>query len=350
MKTTLWKTIIAAIALILGFTGTALGKARGIYLTQTTLEDTKKLEYLIKQAKATGLNTFVIDYFRPSKLTDKNIALVKESGLRYIARIVVFPDGASSKAQMFSESYREKKLAIIKEAIALGAQEIQLDYIRYNSRNRPSEQNVQDVNQTIKWYRNKLQPYKIPLQIDVFGITSLHHELRIGQYPKVFAGSVDTINPMVYPSHYEPYRQASSQPYKTVFESLTSLKEQLKDQPPVKIVAFIEASNYRYKVPSKLHYVKAQMKAVEDANINGWYVWSANNLYDHVFQVLKTRQAANDKTIKQATPAKLDSVVKQATPGRLDSAVKKAAPAKLDSAVKQAAPAKIDTSVKQVKS
>lgn len=289
MKTIFLASVGLLFTLAIAIPAKALEK--GIYITQSTLEDNKRINYLMKRAKNSGINTFVIDYERASKKYNQNITLVQDNGFHYVARVVIFPDGAKSKAQMFSESYREKKFNLMKQAIALGADEIQMDYIRYNSKTKSSPQNAQDVNATIQWYKNKLKPYNVPLQIDVFGITSFHPENRIGQYPKVFAGSVDSINPMVYPSHYEPFRQASAQPYKTVHSSLISLKEQLKDQPPVKIRAFIEAYNYRYPLSraQKGSYALAQIKAAEDAKVDGWYFWSANNHYDHVFSVLQAR-------------------------------------------------------------
>lgn len=297
--------ILSLFILLLINPTTALAKTRGIYITQDTLEDTKKITYIIKRAKAVGINTFVIDYVHGSKRYTENIELVKSSGLKYVARIVIFPDGAKNKAQMFSDSYREKKFELMKQAIALGASEIQIDYIRYSSKNRPSDQNAQDVRSTVKWFRDKLRAYnnKIPMQMDVFGITSFHPEKRIGQYPKVFADTVDQLNPMVYPSHYEPYKLYSSQPYKTVHSSLLSLKDQLKDQPPVKIIAFIEASNYRYPLPGgkKPHYVNEEIQAVEDSNVDGWYFWSANNIYEHVFNVLHSRQQAKQAANPEST-------------------------------------------------
>lgn len=294
-----------AIILLIGINVTAQAKVQGIYITQSTLESTKEITYLIKRAKAVGINTFVIDYGRPSKLTTKNIELVKANGLHFVARIVVFPHGGT-REQLASIPYREKKLNVIKEAIALGAQEIQLDYIRYESKNKPSPQNAENVKLVIQWFRDKLQPYHVPLQIDVFGITAHHHEYRIGQYPKVFANSVDTICPMVYPSHYELYKVTSVQPYKTVNDSILALKEQIKDQKPVKIYAYIEAYNYRYPIPSsqRAAYIKAQMKGAEDANADGWYVWSANNKYEHVFEAMQSRQpkqALDTSSVNEST-------------------------------------------------
>lgn len=280
---TLWIMVFILTSFLIGTT--AYGKARGIYISQPTLEDTKRITTLIHQAKAVGINTFVIDYSRPSKLTQKNIQLVKEAGINYVARIVIFPGGGTA-AQLKSIAYREKKLNIMKQAIALGASEIQMDYIRYYTKQHPSAHNEQDVNEVIKWFKQNLGS-NIPLQIDVFGITSFHPELRIGQHPKVFAHNVDSINPMVYPSHYQFYKTASEHPYDTVYSSLNAMKSQLKGE-PVRITAFIEASNYRYPLSKqqKLHYINAEINAVNDANVAGWYFWSANNIYDSVFSVL----------------------------------------------------------------
>jgi hypothetical protein len=293
------------LALLLGISVSATANVRGIYVTQTTAENTKLLTSLINKAKAADINTFVIDYGRANKHYTDNMALVKENGIRYVARIVVFPGGGTPE-QLASIEYREKKLNLIKQAIALGAQAIQLDYIRFASKNKASPENAEKVNLVIKWFHDKLQPYGVPLQIDVFGITSFHQEFRIGQYPKVFASSVDGICPMDYPSHFADYKIKSAQPYKTVNSSVIALKEQLKDEKPVKVYAYIEAYNYRYHMASsqRATYIAAEMKGAEDAGADGWYVWSANNVYDHVFEAIKLRQrqpkqALEDNSLNQ---------------------------------------------------
>ena len=50
-----------------------------LYISQTTLEDRKYLEYLITRSKQVGINTFVIDLNRVSNTYEKNILLVKNS-------------------------------------------------------------------------------------------------------------------------------------------------------------------------------------------------------------------------------------------------------------------------------
>lgn len=268
----------------------AAAEIKGIYITQSTLENSKRLMYLIDKAKATGINTFVVDFQKLTKAYQKNIVLVKQNNLRYVARIVIFTDGGSA-AEVSSQAHWDKKYQLMKQAVALGAQEIQLDYIRYNTRQPPSPRNAQNVIKVIRWYKEKLAAMNVPMQADIFGITSFREEKRIGQNAKLIGQEVDALCPMVYPSHYEPYKIHAVTPYETVYSSLNSLKKQFNNQIPFKLYPYIELSNYRYPLsPQQRHnYIRAQLKAVKDARADGWYAWSPNNLYDHLFYVLQQK-------------------------------------------------------------
>lgn len=264
---------------------------KGIYINQGTLENTKRLNYLIQESKAVGINTFVVDLSKATKNYQRQIQLIKDGGLRYVARIVVFPDGGTAK-HIKSNAYWEEKFKLAEQAIKFGADEIQLDYIRYNTRQPPSPQNAKDVKKVIEWFKEKLAVYKIPLQVDIFGEVSFKESPRIGQNIQLFADTIDVACPMVYPSHYHPYQKHSSQPYETVYKSLTSLQEKFdQKKPPFKLNPYIEASNYHYKWSSskKTSYILSQIKAVEDAKADGWFVWSPQNHYDNLFSALKNR-------------------------------------------------------------
>jgi hypothetical protein len=263
-------------------------RVKGIYITQSTLENTKYIQYLIQRAKKTGINTFVIDYEKPNKKYTQNIQLVKDANLKYVARIVIFPNGAN-REQMASPSYREKKLALIKQAVDLGAKEIQLDYIRYNTAQPPIDQNAKNVQQTIKWYKTHVAALGLPLQADVFGITSFREEKRIGQNVVLIGNVVDALCPMVYPSHYEPYKKHAVTPYETVLSSLKALQSKFGDNRPFRLYPYIELSNYRYPLSTqqRIEYIHAQIKATEDGKADGWYAWSPHNMYDNLFAVLE---------------------------------------------------------------
>lgn len=273
---------------------------QGIYLTQYMLENPQKLDYFIREAKASGINTFVIDHDYYSSKYASAIAKVKAAKIKVVTRIVVFSDGGNAQ-QVRSKAHWEDKYKFVDEAIKAGTDTIQLDYIRYSSKEPANPQHAKDVYQVIKWFKNKTNAEKVPMEIDIFGEVSYYPSMHIGQDLKMFADSVDGVNPMVYPSHFWPYQKYSAEPYKTVNNSLKALVGHFDDKPPFKVHAFIEAANYHYLKKTsnseKQKYLLQQIRAVEDANgVSGWYVWSANNVYDNLFQVLK-----NNKT-KASSP------------------------------------------------
>ncbi|HEX4045076.1 MAG TPA: hypothetical protein VHZ76_05355, partial [Gammaproteobacteria bacterium] len=102
------------------------GSIKGIYITQSSLENTKLINYLIENAKAAGIDTFVVDLEIPSKRYRENIALLKENNIKYVARIVMFPDGGT-RAQVKDPERWQRKYALVKQAVDWGASEIQLD-------------------------------------------------------------------------------------------------------------------------------------------------------------------------------------------------------------------------------
>lgn len=286
-------------SLLYAATVVAAPTIKGIYINQGTMENTAYLKELIQESKATGINTFVIDLEKLTKKYPENAKLVKDSGLRYVARIVVFPDGGKAH-QIKSKAHWENKYKLIESAIQCGADEIQLDYIRYSSKQAPSPQNAKDVKEVIQWFKQKTAAHKVPMQIDIFGEVSFKESPRIGQNIQLFADTIDGACPMVYPSHYAPYQKHSKEPYKTVLTSLEAIKKQFNQNPPFKLIPYVEASNYHYKMsPSqKSLYVLSQIKAAEDANADGWYVWSPKNVYNSLFTALKNRNQYIDK-VKQ---------------------------------------------------
>src|SRR3990167_9602377 len=244
--------MLSGILLLFGlliYEGNVSAGTHGIYITAPTLETTSLIKPIIVGAKASGIDTFVIDYTRDGKLYRQNLALVKAAGFRYVARIVMFPDGALP-SQIRSQAYIEKRIQQVKAAIALGAQEIQLDYIRYRPTQAASAQNAKDIAHVIAQVKPIVSAAGIPLQVDIFGIAAYTgNSPWIGQKPAEFAPLVTALCPMVYPSHFEPFRYHAVRPYTTVYTSLTKLREHIKAYPRVKIYAYLELFNYRYPLP-----------------------------------------------------------------------------------------------------
>lgn len=286
-----WFKFIFLAILNLSLIASARAWDKGIYLTQYTLEKPEKLDFLISESKATGINTFIVDHEYYSSHYAPAIAKVKAAGIKCVARVVVFSDGANAQ-QIHSQAHWEEKLKLAEDAIKAGVNAIQLDYIRYSSKEPANPQHAKDVYQVIKWFKTKINAHNVPMEIDIFGEVSYYPSMHIGQDIKMFADVVDGVNPMVYPSHFWPYQKYSAEPYKTINNSLNALVAQFHDNAPFKVHAFIEAANFHYikktNNAQKQQYLLQEIRAVEDAKgAAGWYVWSANNVYDNLFEVLK---------------------------------------------------------------
>ncbi len=279
---------LASILFLLFITSSIFAAQFGLYLTEPTASRAKKLQQIIRQAKAVGINTFVVDYAYYNTRFLKNIKLLHKNGIRYVARIVVFPPHGADRARMKNKKYWQKRYKLVSKALAAGADEIQLDYIRYNTKVRRSAQNSIDVFNVISWFRKRIP---VPLQIDVFGVSAHKPSQTIGQNLKLFASTVDTMCPMVYPSHYYPYRKHAMVPYKTVYNSLMSLRAQFAGRPPVKIIPWLEQSNFRIRLSGarRVDYLWQQIQAAKNARAQGYYIWSANNRYKHLFNLLKRK-------------------------------------------------------------
>lgn len=307
----MWKIgfkIIIATTFLLSFISSANAWDKGIYLTQYIAENPAKLDYFIHEAKAAGINTFVIDHEYYSSHYAPAIAKVKAAGIKAVARIVVFSDGGNAK-QIHSQAHWEDKLKLVNDAIKAGNNAVQLDYIRYSSKEPANPQHAKDVYEIIKWYKTRINAQNVPMEIDIFGEVSYYPSMHIGQDIKMFADSVDGVNPMVYPSHFWPYQKYSAEPYTTINKSLQALIEQFNGKPPFKVHAFIEATNYHYikktSTADKQKYLLQEIRAVEDAKgVAGWYVWSANNVYENLFQVLKNNKTKDAEYLKTETASK----------------------------------------------
>jgi hypothetical protein len=264
---------------------------KGIYLQRLTVEDTSRLRDLIDRAKRAGINTFVVDLSRRSKYAEA-IETIQAAGLRYVPRITIFPDGARPD-QIDDRALLERRWRSIEHGLKLGATDIQLDYIRFSSRNIASPENARKVLDVIRFFRQRVQQRGARLQIDTFGEVSYGPSTRIGQDMRLFAPELDAVCPMLYPSHFEPYQETAKAPYETVHAAILALERQIEAR-PIPIYPYIEHFNYRYRMTDaeRALYFEAQLEAVLNSSAQGFYVWSVGNHYDIPFAVLEQRARA----------------------------------------------------------
>lgn len=262
---------------------------KGIYITQPTLESTKTITKLIERAKQVGINTFIVDIEWKSKIFEKNIKLLSENNIHYVARLVMFPHGGV-QSLITSQTYWTKRYELAEYAVSNGAETIQLDYIRYDTKQGKNPEHAKNILKVIQYFRENLNKTNTKLQLALFGETSFGPSMYIGQDVKAFYTSIDSIAPMVYPSHYFPYAYHSQRPYETIHDSLLAMQGQFNNEVPFQLYPYIEMYNVRYNIPAgqkRIDYIYKQMKAVQDSNVNGWYAWSAKNRYEYLFKALE---------------------------------------------------------------
>ena len=262
-------------------------KVKGIYVTGN-MAGTSNMDNLISLVDRTELNTMVIDikndegrvvYQMDSpivselgsaqKLVADMPALVKkcrEHGIYLIGRIVAFKDPflAENRPELalhnqdgsvfrdksglawvnpYSREVWEYLMEIAAQAVAVGFDEIQFDYIRFSTDSGMSKVDFgpeaagRDKEGTITEFTayaaQALHQLGVPVSADVYGII-IDSELDasiVGQDYYEMAKYLDYISPMVYPSHYGPGNLGlavpDAQPYETIYRSMGASREVL---------------------------------------------------------------------------------------------------------------------------
>lgn len=307
---------------------------RGIHLSGWYAGSPDLLNPLLEWCTSAGINTLVLEIkAEDGKITwmsdfpmaaeiganarkvgdiNKLMAELREKGFWVIGRIVVMNDqylyrarpdwvipgfdgGAYSFMDPKNEGVWKYNIDLAKEAVKVGFDEIQFDYIRYPDRkvqgynldNGP-EARVAPILGFLKQAAQELKPLGVMISADVFGLTTSVAEgddMGIGQDYLEIAKIVDYISAMAYPSHYAGYTYGipvpNDAPYDTVFNSLGKALERTPGIPIEKHRPWIQ--DFSYLPVSPLHYgpveVMAQVQALRDLGINSFMLWDPSNKY-----------------------------------------------------------------------
>jgi hypothetical protein len=192
---------------------------------------------------------------------------------------------------------------LAREAIQLGFDEVQFDYIRFATDPSPDSsvadiqysQPLTEINRVSALKSFLSQAHAAVnaaggfLSMDTFGYTTWwDDDGGIGQDLEVLGDDIDYYCPMVYPSTFNaglpgsiPYPEVVSRPYDVVFQSLKHAETKLMGKRAV-LRPWLQyfddypwATQTRYDAPQ----IEAQKKAVADANAFGWMLWNAGSLF-----------------------------------------------------------------------
>lgn len=329
---------------------------KAIYMTSWSASREDYLNYAINVAKNTEINAVVVDVkdfsgyvaydtkvpdaekYNAKSTRIKDIgAFIKRfhhEGIYLIARISVFQDLVLSQARPdlavwsraklllpffppFSPSFLwldnlglawidpaakeawDYNIAISKEALDLGFDEINFDYVRF-----PSDGDLSDmgfpfwdgkiekhlvITEFFKYLRKSLPDAK--LSVDLFGLSTVNSDdLGVGQVIEDAFKYFDFVCPMLYPSHYAEgflgCLKPASYPYEVIKYSMEnaikrlSVFAQSKKTRRVQLRPWLQDFNLGAIYDAKA--VKSEIQAVYDATGNdfkGFMLWNPSNIY-----------------------------------------------------------------------
>ncbi|MEI7451650.1 MAG: putative glycoside hydrolase [Candidatus Falkowbacteria bacterium] len=311
----------------------------GIYLTAYSAGSEKKVNNILASIKKSEINAVVIDikdysgylsYDSNIKMANdlkleqvkiKNIkALIDklhQAHLYVIARVAVFQDPLLAdkkpewavKSKASGRAWRDRKglawldtsnpevwkyhVAIAKEAIGLGFDEINLDYVRFPSDGAISDMSFPYLGKQTKadalrnffaYFSQQLKDEPAYLSVDLFGLTTtVKNDMNIGQVIENAAPYFDYICPMVYPSHYPNgflgFKNPADHPYEVIYKAIKSGDSRIKAVSDNRAVLRPWIQDFNMGAIYTASMIKQELKASADAGGDGYLVWDPKNVY-----------------------------------------------------------------------
>lgn len=321
-------------------------RVKGIYVTGPKA-GSEGMNQLIKLVEETELNAMVIDIKNDSgeitykmdhalvkelgaskayiKDIDELVQTLKEKKIYLIARIVAFKDPilAEKKPEYSIKNkdgsiFRDKDglawvnpyepyvweylVEVAKEAVKLGFDEIQFDYIRFSTDKAMKQADFgleqegktkqEAINKFTAYAMEQLMPLGVFVSADVYGaiINSEADASIVGQDYANMARNLDYICPMIYPSHYADGAYGidypDTKPYDLIYKVLVDSKKTLKTDHTTKHQAIVRpwlqdftASWLKNYIPYGKEEIQAQIQALYDAGYEEWILWNGSNQY-----------------------------------------------------------------------
>jgi hypothetical protein len=232
-------------------------------------------------------------------------------GLYLIGRVVVFEDPILSQnrpsmaiqradgsvwttssglgwANPYDERVWKYNVDIAEAAVKAGFDEIMFDYVRFPTDGdvsgavfpgRRAEPKAATISRFLQYARSRLEPRGARLSAAVFGLTATR-EMGIGQRPRKLAPYLDSIYPMVYPSHYGSGEydllDPNAVPGITVARSLKDFRHVLRGRTTL-LVPWLQ--DFSLGREYTLADVRAQIQAARDARARGFLLWNPSGVY-----------------------------------------------------------------------
>ncbi|MCC6639292.1 putative glycoside hydrolase [Candidatus Falkowbacteria bacterium] len=314
-------------------------EVQALYLTAHTAGNRESLDKILRIIDTTPLNALVIDikdytgniYFDTQFSLPHELGIVKpvlgdlkglidylhSKDIYVIARQTVFQDPALAQSKpewaladvdggdwkdwkgvgwvdMSMTQVWDYNIALAKDAITFGFDEINFDYIRFPSDGPIKDMKFQNYDGSFPKHEivtgffarlhNELKDEPAWLSGDLFGLTTVRRDdMSIGQLLESASPYFDYIMPMTYPSHYpkgyNKFENPAEHPYEILFEAVKVANERIQAVPNNKATIRPWIQDFDIGAVYDRAKVQAQIQAIKDAGGDGYASWNARNVY-----------------------------------------------------------------------
>jgi hypothetical protein len=309
-----------------------------IYLPPHSFTE-RKIDEITHYAGLTGLNAVVLHVKDPygrirwksnnplakkmgaiasNGLVEHTLRRLKEKGFWCIAKIDVFADHRlvyhnpymgildirtggpwnDRNGLYWANPYNSKvwdyNIALCRELVELGFDEIQFDYIRFPSdgdlsvTNYPAKPENLTMTECIGKFLETaykiLKPTGITISVDVFGFVAWKNDdFGVGQQIEAMAPNVDVFCPMFYPSHFPTGFLGRQDPSAIPVEIMELSTKRMQKRTDKKIRPWIQGFWYP---PEDIN---AQIDGLCQADISSWSVWNPAGNYSKTYAAIAMR-------------------------------------------------------------
>ena len=257
------------------------------------------------------------------------IRFVHKKGIRVVMRVSCFDDEFMSKAKpalsvqsKWGKPYpigwldpnntdaQDYILSLVQESIDAGADEVELDYVRYPvlgikgadfKLDETKRTKIDVIRDFVRRAHTLTAAHKVPLSLDLFGVVAQGRRVDIdmlGQDMAVLAPECEAFSPMVYPSHYATgfygWENPGDHPEIVgigVKGSLEQIKAAPKDVPLAVVRPWIQAEDYKTTTYSP-KYLQDEIRTGNAAGATGWLMWNPSQEYGFAWAAVPPKPAA----------------------------------------------------------
>ncbi len=210
-------------------------------------------------------------------------------------------------------------IELAKEAMDAGADEIQLDYVRYPvlgikgadfKLEERKTTKVEVIRNFVRRVHEVTKPRGVALSLDIFGVVAEGKRIDIdmlGQDPAMLAPECEALSPMVYPSHYSVgyrgFQNPGNHP-EIVGYGTKGVIEQIRAggvTGGAVIRPWLQGMSYKQDNFSP-KYVADQMKSSEQNGSHGWLIWNPGQGYAATWSALRPLAEAKQEPKEKPKP------------------------------------------------